>query len=115
MKVILSTRAQAYIAQERKYLRAESPMGAKRFTKIIRRAKEVLRTFPNGGATESAIPLTGAHRARIEGYLFDYDLIDGEVWIQGIISSAAVNTIAVEDDMDYEADPDSPSPVVGGR
>lgn len=107
MKVRISSKAKAYIAKEGAYLRKHSPMGAKTFGNIVRRAKKVIETFPDGGATDSAIPLTGARRASVDGYLFDYDLIDGEVWILGVISSAAVNTIEVEDDLDYEAEPSS--------
>lgn len=103
MKVRLSSRAKAFIAKEGRYLRQVSPQGAKRFSEIVQRARKIIQIFPEGGVTSSAIPLTGARRVSIEGYLFDYDLIEATVWIVGIIASGAVNTIAIEDDSDYEA------------
>lgn len=108
MKVRLSSDARAYIAKETRYLKARSRVGAEGFRNIIRRVEKWVADFPQSGITDSAIPLTNARRVIADGYLFDYDIIDGVVWIQNIRSSVAVMTIEVEDDLDYEAETEPP-------
>jgi plasmid stabilization system protein ParE len=102
MRVRFSTAARAYVVKEMKYLASVSRSGAERFGDIVKRAQALVAEFPASGIGDSAIPLTGARRIIVTGYLFDYDLIDEVVWIQTVRSSVTVQTIAVEDDRDYE-------------
>ena len=102
MKVRFSAAARAYVSAETKYLATASRAGAERFRDIVRRAQVLVASFPASGIADSAIPLTGARRMIVSGYLFDYDLIGDVVWIQTVRSSVTVQTIAIEDDRDYE-------------
>lgn len=100
MQVRIAELAKAYVRRETRYLRERSPSGALAFQRIVQRVMVLVAGFPASGSTDSIIPLTGARRIIIDGYLFDYDLIDGTVWIQNIKSSVNVNIIAIEDDSD---------------
>jgi plasmid stabilization system protein ParE len=102
MKVRFSATARAYVIKETRYLASVSRSGAERFRDTVRRAQSLVADFPASGVGASAIPLTGARRAIINGYMFDYDLIGNAVWIQTVRSSVTVRTIAIEDDRDYE-------------
>jgi plasmid stabilization system protein ParE len=102
MRVRFSTAARAYVVKETKYLASVSRSGAERFRDTVRRALVLVADFPASGIGDSAIPLTGARRMIVNGYLFDYDLIGDVVWIQTVRSSVTVETIAIEDDRDYE-------------
>lgn len=102
MRVRLSSEARAYIRLETQYLRVRSLGAAERFKTIVQRARRLISDFPSSGITESAIPLIGAHRANIDGYLFDYQRVGDDIWVLAVRSSVNTPIIEVEDDRDYE-------------
>ena len=105
MKVRFSTDAQQDIARHVDYLRGKTVSGLAAFRNTISRGTTIMTSQPNAGFTDSKIPIRGARRVIVDGWYFDYDIIDDIIWIQRITSS--INTPSVKyDDIDDEF-PDS--------
>lgn len=104
MRVRFSTDAQRDIADQLAYLRGKTISGMASFRDLIRRGQALLKNQPDAGFTASEIPIRGARRIILDGWYFDYDIIDGMIWVQRITSSINTPSLKYDDDFDYEAD-----------
>ena len=102
MKVKLSSEARQDIDHQVAYLTGKTNSGIVTFRNIISRAARLLSDQPYVGQTAVEIPIRGARRAIIDGWRFDYDIVDGVVWIQRITSSINTPSLTYDDDADYE-------------
>lgn len=102
MKVKLSSEARQDIDRQVDYLTGKTNSGITTFRNIISRAARLLRDQPYVGQTAAEIPIRGARRVIIDGWYFDYDIIDGAIWIQRITSSINTPSLTYDDDADYE-------------
>ena len=104
MRVKLSTDAKQDVRQQIDYLRGKTIAGIMTFRNMLARAQRLLSSQPHAGHVDAAIPICGARRITIDGWHFDYDIIDETVWIQRITSSINTPTLRYDDSFDYESD-----------
>lgn len=102
MKVRISTEAQRDIADQVEFLRGKTNSGIATFRNIVSRGRSIIASQPNAGFTDSEIPIRGAKRVIVDGWYFDYDVIDDTIWIQRITSSINTPSLKYDDDFDYE-------------
>lgn len=102
MRVKLSKEARQDIDREITCLSGKTIAGIVTFRDIIRRAQRLLSSQPHSGQSDTRIPIRGAMRIIIQGWHFDYDVIEGTVWVQRITSSINTPSFKYDDDFDYE-------------
>ncbi len=102
MRVKLSKEARQDIERQVAYLSGKTIAGIATFRDIIRRAQRLLASQPHAGQADTRIPIRGAMRIIIEGWHFDYDIIEGTIWVQRITSSINTPSLKYDDDFDYE-------------
>ncbi|KQN74388.1 hypothetical protein [Devosia sp. Leaf64] len=109
MRVKVSKEAKRDIQREIDYLKGKTISGILTFRSIIERARQLLASQPSAGRVRpSSLPIRGAQRIIVDGWCFDYDVIDGSVWLQRVTHSIATPSLKYDDDFDYEKDdPDS--------
>ena len=103
MKVRLSSEAKADIDEYVNYLTGKTISGIAKFRATLDRAISIVSYQPEAGLTDSRIPIIGARRIIVEGWRFDYDIINDVVLIQRITHSRNTPMISIADDTDYEA------------
>lgn len=103
MKVRFSSDARSYLAHEVGYLKKRSSSGAARFMNVVDRARRLVSQHNEVGFADSKVPIKGARRISVGDYLFDYDIIDGVVWIQNIVPSQKTPILSIDDEEDYDA------------
>lgn len=106
MKVRFSSDAKADIARQVQYLNGKTNQGIATFRNIVDRGRTLAASNPGAGFTDSEIPIQGSKRIIVEGWYFDYDIIDEVVWIQRVTSSVNTPSLKYDDDFDYEDDHD---------
>lgn len=62
----------------------------------------LLGDHPDAGFAEAQILIRGARRIIVDGWYFDYDVIDAAVWVHRITSSVNTPMLRQDDDADYE-------------
>jgi plasmid stabilization system protein ParE len=102
MRVKLSKEARQDIDRQITYLSGKTISGIVTFRAVIKRAERLLSSQPHAGQADTRIPIRGAMRIIIDGWHFDYDIIDGTVWVQRITSSVNTPSPKYDDDFDYE-------------
>ena len=102
MKVKLSADAQRDIRQQVDYLTGKTIAGIATFRDTIRRGQRLLQSQPNAGQEKFAIPIRGARRLIVDGWYFDYEIVDGAIWVYRITSSINTPMLSYDDDFDYE-------------
>lgn len=107
MKVRFSMEAQRDIAEQVEYLKSKTNSGIASFRNIIVRGRSIIAGQPRAGFTDSEIPIRGAMRIIVEGWYFDYDIINDAVWVQRVTSSINTPSLRYDDDFDYEAEDDT--------
>lgn len=104
MRVKLSSEAQQDIQVQIAYLRGKTNSGIAGFRDTVRRGLKLLQSQPDAGFTDSKIPIRGAKRVIVEGWYFDYDVIEGSIWVHRITSSVNTPSLHHDDDADYEVE-----------
>lgn len=102
MRVKLSKEARQDLDRQIAYLSGKTIAGIVTFRDIIKRAQRLLSSQPHAGQADTRIPIRGAMRIIIDGWHFDYDFIEGTVWVQRITSSINTPSLKYDDDFDYE-------------
>jgi plasmid stabilization system protein ParE len=83
-RVAFSVDARAYINAEASYLKARSPAAAVRFRASLSGLKRNLADFPGLGHPNTETIAEGVFRFVMGGYLVDYEVIDGVVFVIAI-------------------------------
>lgn len=105
MRVKIATEAKADIRNQIAYLSGKTIAGIVTFRSIIERARDLRASHPHAGHTrQNDLPIRGSMRIIVDGWYFDYDIIDGSVWIQRITHSMTMPSLIYDDDFDYEND-----------
>jgi len=104
MRVKLSSEAQQDIQAQIAYLRGRTNSGIASFRDTVRRGLTLVRSQPDARFTDSKIPIRGAKRVIVDGWYFDYDVIEGSIWVHRITSSVNTPSFHYDDDADYEVD-----------
>lgn len=78
-RVKVSKEAANFVRSEAAYLRRRNPHAAQSFADIVRRAKDVLKTFADAGNVTHGLQIDGGLTLVVDAYLFDYMREDGDV------------------------------------
>lgn len=78
-RVKVSRDAADFVRSEAAYLRQRNPHAARSFADIVRRAKEVLKTFADAGNVTHGLQIEGGLTLVVDAYLFDYIREDRDV------------------------------------
>lgn len=108
-KVVLSTKARAYLNDEAKYLKERNTSAAESFIASVKQARVNLASFPNIGSSKASLR-SGALRSLVVGdYILDYQVRKDEILVVSIRHGRQRDVQIDLDDVNYD-DKETPPP-----